>query len=79
MCHVYNEKWKTTNDEKNITNKSRKKQNIQGTGSLQILGNIAMRYNQTSGHRENIKKKNIPGELELSLKLNYFAEISSKR
>ena len=38
MFHVNNQKWKTTNDGRNRTIKSRKNQNARRKGNLQILG-----------------------------------------
>ena len=37
ICHSNNEKQKTTNEGRNRTTKSRKKQNVRRNGNLQIL------------------------------------------
>ena len=50
MCHAYNEKRETTNDGRNRTTKSRKNQNAQRKGNLQILGNIGSEHNLKCGN-----------------------------
>ena len=69
MCHVNNEKWKTTNEGRNRTTKPRKNQIVQRKGNLQILGNIGSRQHQTSGYVIKIKKNTLR-EWENDSKLN---------
>ena len=74
MFHANNENQKKTNDGRNRTTKSRKKQKGQKDENLQILGNIGSRLYQKSGDkRKNFFKKSISGERE------NIAEILSKR
>ena len=47
MCYSNYEKWKTTNDGRNRTTKTRKNQNTRRKGNLEISGNIGNGYHQT--------------------------------
>ena len=50
MSITYNEKQKTTNDGKNRSTKSKKKnENTQRKGNFQILGNIGSGHHQING------------------------------
>ena len=57
MYHAYNEKRKTTKDGRNRSTKSRKNQNAQRKGNLQILGNIGSRHHQISGDEGKNKEE----------------------
>ena len=57
MCYANNEKWKETNNRRNRTAKSRKNQNAEGKGKLQVLGNTGIGLHQTSVDERKIKKR----------------------
>ena len=79
MCHVNNEKRKTTNDKRNRTTKSRKNQNAERKGNLQIFGNIGNGHHQICGDEiKKLKKEYLRGTKKNYSKPNYIAEISSK-
>ena len=68
-----NENKKTTNDGRNKNTTSRKNQNAQRKGILQIFGNIGSGHHQTCEHERECKKKNTARE-----RGNYIAECSLK-
>ena len=66
MFHVNKEKWKTTNDGRNRTTKSRKNQNAKRKENLEILGNIGSGHHQTCGDgrkKENLWRKLVETKL----------------
>ena len=76
MCHA--EKRKTANDGRNWTTKSRKNQNAQRIGNLQILENVGKRTPSNNRRWKKKSKKNISRERKNYSKPNYIVEISSK-
>ena len=63
---------------RNRTANSRKNQNAQGKGNLQVLGNIASEYHQTSGNERKILQKSISDERENFSKPSTAVGISLK-